>query len=118
MSIQTDNFDTAERVISAGRESPQEELVERALRPKAQVFSLFTTTARPSLAITISVKSIPASAQAFFSSSLMAREAFEMSVSPAQNFLKPPPVPLVPTVTRWPGFFFWNSSATQNRTAP
>ena len=27
------------------------------------------------------------------------REAFEMSVSPRQNFLKPPPVPDMPTVT-------------------
>ena len=35
-----------------------------------------------------------------------------MSVSPAQNFSKPPPVPEVPTVTRTPGFSLWNSSAT------
>ena len=34
-----------------------------------------------------------------------------MSVSPAQNFSKPPPVPAVPTVTLTPGFSAWNSSA-------
>ena len=36
-----------------------------------------------------------------------------MSVSPRQNFLKPPPVPDIPTVTfTAPFFIFWNSSAT------
>ena len=36
-----------------------------------------------------------------------------MSVSPRQNFLKPPPVPEMPTVTRMaPRLSFWNSSAT------
>ena len=36
-----------------------------------------------------------------------------MSVSPRQNFLKPPPVPEMPTVTLTAPFFvFWNSSAT------
>ena len=35
-----------------------------------------------------------------------------MSVSPRQNFWKPPPVPEMPTVTRTPGLAFWNSSAT------
>ncbi len=36
-----------------------------------------------------------------------------MSVSPRQNFLKPPPVPEMPTVTLIAPFFaFWNSSAT------
>ncbi len=34
-----------------------------------------------------------------------------MSVSPAQNFSKPPPVPEVPTVTLTPEFSAWNSSA-------
>ena len=35
-----------------------------------------------------------------------------MSVSPRQNFLKPPPVPETPTVTRTlPRFWIWNSSA-------
>jgi hypothetical protein len=39
------------------------------------------------------------------------------SVSPRQNFLKPPPVPDTPTVTRWrPCFAFWNSSATASVT--
>ena len=35
-----------------------------------------------------------------------------MSVSPRQNFWKPPPVPEMPTVTRVPWLAFWNSSAT------
>jgi len=36
-----------------------------------------------------------------------------MSLSPRQNFLKPPPVPEIPTVTLTAPFFaFWNSSAT------
>src|SRR5512145_1502751 len=53
----------------------------------------------------------------FFSQSstsvgLIGREASEMSVSPAQNFLKPPPVPEMPMVTRTLGWDFWNSSAT------
>ena len=34
-----------------------------------------------------------------------------MSVSPAQNFSKPPPVPEVPTVIFTSGFSAWNSSA-------
>ncbi len=34
-----------------------------------------------------------------------------MSVSPAQNFSKPPPVPDVPTVIFTSGFWAWNSSA-------
>ena len=34
-----------------------------------------------------------------------------MSVSPRQNFLKPPPVPPMPTVTLMPLLAFWNSSA-------
>ena len=45
------------------------------------------------------------------SSSLIGREASEMSVSPAQNFSKPPPVPDVPTVIFTSGFSAWNSSA-------
>jgi hypothetical protein len=42
----------------------------------------------------------------------MGLEASLMSVSPRQNFWNPPPVPEIPTVTRVPGFAFWNSSAT------
>ena len=52
-----------------------------------------------------SMKSMPDSAHASISDSLMARDASEMSVSPAQNFLKPSPVPGPSTViTRliWP----------------
>src|SRR5687767_4218859 len=45
------------------------------------------------------------------SSSLIGREASDISVSPLQNFSKPPLVPDVPTVTRTLGFSPWNSSA-------
>jgi hypothetical protein len=41
---------------------------------------------------------------------LIGREASEMSVSPAQNFSKPPPVPEVPTVIFTPGFSAWKAS--------
>ena len=46
------------------------------------------------------------------SSGLIGREASFMSVSPLQNFLKPPPVPANATVTLTPLLAFWNSSAT------
>ena len=42
---------------------------------------------------------------------MIGRDASEMSVSPAQNFSKPPPVPDVPTVICTSGFSSWNSSA-------
>ena len=55
---------------------------------------LFVTTAMPSLAIWTSSYLMPAFSQTgASSSSLIGREASEMSVSPAQNFSKPPPVP-------------------------
>jgi hypothetical protein len=41
----------------------------------------------------------------------MGRDALEISVSPRQNFLNPPPVPEMPTVT-WVGSDFMNSSDT------
>src|SRR3546814_14699619 len=42
----------------------------------------------------------------------MCLEALLISVSPRANFLKPPPVPETPTVTRTSGPTFLNSSAT------
>ena len=60
---------------------------------------------------------LPASAHAARSDSLIGREASEMWVSPRQNFLKPPPVPEMPTVTRTSRpLAFWNSSATASVT--
>ena len=80
------------------------------VRQVAQSFSLFTTTVRASLATIISVNSIPAAAHSAASSSLIGRDALEMSVSPAQNFLNPPPVPEVPTETLIFGFSSLNNS--------
>src|SRR5687767_15369451 len=60
---------------------------------------------------------MPALAQPAISALRIGREAFEMSVSPRQNFLKPPPVPEMPTVTFTCCFFaFWKSSATASVT--
>src|SRR5215213_1219603 len=70
------------------------------------------TTAMPSLATGTSLYSTPPFSQSgTSSSSLIGREASEMSVSPAQNFSKPPPVPEVPTVIFTPGFSAWKFSA-------
>ena len=81
------------------------------VRHLAHVFSGFTTTVRPSLATITSVYSIPFALHAAASSSLIGLDASEMSVSPAQNFLKPPPVPAVATVTLTPGATLRNISA-------
>jgi hypothetical protein len=56
---------------------------------------------------------MPASRHSFSSSGSICRDASEMSVSPAQNRSKPPPVPDVPTVTRASGFAAWKSSAAR-----
>src|SRR4029450_10528115 len=68
------------------------------------------TMARPSRPTRNSWYLMPLAAQACFSSSLMAREASEMSVSPLQNVVTPPPVPEVPTVTLTPDSCLLNSS--------
>ena len=82
------------------------------VRQSTQSFSVLTTTVRASFATGISVYSMPASSQmGASSSSSIGREASEMSVSPAQNFSKPPPVPEVPTVTFTPGCSSLKNSA-------
>ena len=65
----------------------------------------------PSFATWISVYSTPPSLQSFSSSASIGREASEMSVSPAQNFSKPPPVPEPATLTSVSGLSSANSSA-------
>ena len=60
---------------------------------------------------------MPAFLHSSISGLRIGREAFEMSVSPRQNFLKPPPVPEMPTVTLIAPFLaFWKSSATASVT--
>ena len=76
-------------------------------------------TAMPSLAMTTSLYLTPAFSQSgASSSSLIGREASEMSVSPAQNFSKPPPVPETPTVIWTSGFSSLNSSAAASANGP
>ena len=79
---------------------------------------MLATTVRASFATTISWYSMPLAAQAAFSSSLIGREAFEIWVWPSQNFLKPPPVPEVPTVMLTPVFSVMNSSAAAEVSGP
>src|SRR5688572_17005586 len=56
---------------------------------------------------------LPAARQTSISAARIGLDASWMSVSPRQNFLNPPPVPEMPTVTRTlPRFWIWNSSAT------
>ena len=74
--------------------------------------SLLVDTAMPSLAIWTSWNLTPFFLQTGTSSSgLIGRDASEMSVSPAQNFSKPPPVPDSPTVILTSGFSSLKSSA-------
>ena len=65
-----------------------------------QSFFGLTTTVSASKATGSSMYLMPALAQSSISFSRIGREALAMSVSPRQNFLKPPPVPEMPTVTR------------------
>ena len=74
--------------------------------------SLFVTIATPSLATCTSLYSTPLLLQAGASfSASIGRDALEMSISPAQNFSKPPPVPDSPTEMFTSGFLAWNCSA-------
>src|SRR4029450_332864 len=79
-------------------------------RVSRKLFLDEVTMARPSRPTRNSWYLMPLAAQACFSSSLMAREASEMSVSPLQNVVTPPPVPEVPTVTLTPDSCLLNSS--------
>ena len=81
-----------------------------------KVFSLLVTTASPSSPTRTSIYSTSSSAQSLTSDSLIGRDASDMSVSPAQNFLNPPPVPETPTVTRTSFAILLNSSATASVT--
>ena len=83
------------------------------MRQVAQSFSLFTMTVSASFATWNSAYSTPFCSQAAFSSSSIGRDAFEMSVSPAQKRSKPPPVPETPTVICTPEFSCWKRSAAR-----
>ena len=82
-----------------------------------KLFFGLTATVSASKASGNSMNSMPAFLQSSISDLRIGREPLEMSVSPRQNFLKPPPVPEMPTVTRiWPFVAFWNSSAIASDT--
>ena len=53
MAIQTDDFEPARRVVSAAPASPNEEAIERALRPKGLAEYVGQAKAREQLAIFI-----------------------------------------------------------------
>ena len=80
------------------------------LRQDRKSLSAEATTVSASVATRSSVYSMPISSQSAASSSLIGRDALEMSVSPAQKTLKPPPVPDVPTETLTPGSCILKSS--------
>ena len=65
-----------------------------------------------SYAIGISMNSILFVAASATSLGVIGRDASEIAVSPAQNRLKPPPVPEIPTVTLTFGATLENSSLT------
>ncbi len=75
-------------------------------------FAGLVITVIPSYAILSSTYSMPAALQAAASSSLILRDASEMSVSPAQKRLKPSPVPGPSIVGLKSGFDAMNASAT------
>ena len=77
----------------------------------AQSLSGFTRTDSPSNATVNSMKSMPLAVAASRSESLIGREASEMTVSPVVNFLKPPPVPEMPTGICTAGWSLRKSSA-------
>ena len=83
-----------------------------------KVFFGLTTTVSASKATGSSMYSMPAlPAVVHLALRGSAARRSEMSVSPRQNFLKPPPVPEMPTVTLTCCFLaFWNSSATASVT--
>ena len=54
---------------------------------------------------------IPLLWQLAYSEALIARDAFARSISPRQNFSKPPPVPEMPTVIADPGWTLRYSSS-------
>ena len=85
--------------------------------PLTQLLFGLMTTVSASNATGNSMYLMPVLRQASISSVGIGRDAFDMSVSPRQNFLKPPPVPDMPTVTRTlPRLEIWNSSANASET--
>jgi hypothetical protein len=88
------------------------------VRHSAQSFWGLTTFASPSLATCTSSYFTPSFAQASFSSASIERDASETSVSAAQNFSKPPPVPDTPTVILTSGFSSRKSSAAVSDRGP
>ena len=82
------------------------------VRQSTKSFWGLTIRESPSVPTLSSKYSMPFEAAASFSAYLMLLEASEISVSPAVNRLKPPPVPEMPTIGWVLPWSFWNSSAT------
>src|SRR4051794_32063641 len=95
--------------LEAGSLGPQICASCSTLRQSLGLLGLRTTVIA-SLATLASPYLTPDFLQAATSSGSISRDASLMSVSPAQNFSKPPPVPDWPTVTSTPGFCVLNSS--------
>src|SRR5688500_15122630 len=66
----------------------------------AQVFCGLIASVMPSFATVNATHLTPFSRHCAYSEDLIGREAFARSISPRQNFSKPPPVPEMPTVIR------------------
>jgi hypothetical protein len=80
----------------------QMRLSSDTLRLSTKVFCLLTTTARPSMATWISKGVMPLAWQALVSLERMGRLASATSISPRQNFWRPPPVPEKATLATMP----------------
>ena len=96
------NADAAPQLSKPSLSGPSSAYRAGTSRQSTAVFLGLVATVRPSMAIASSTNSIPASAHSWASSSLILRLASLMSASPAQNFLKPSPVPGPSTVTARP----------------
>src|ERR687897_530161 len=83
------------------------------VRHVAHVFCGLIARVIPSFATVKATHLMPFSLHWAYSEALIALEAFARSISPRQNFSKPPPVPEIPTVMRTFGWTFRYISAAE-----